>query len=143
MTSLVSPGVRAADNPTCTNWLKVLIIGATEIVASGLLINLNHLKAQALLYYLAATGEVFTRNHLATLLWSEAGASEALHSLRSSLYRLRQGLRSAGAEAALSSEGESLSLKPDSFLCDLGEFRPLLAQADELALAKEVTTGYR
>jgi DNA-binding SARP family transcriptional activator len=104
---------------------------------------LNHPKVQALLYYLAATGEVFTRNHLATLLWSETGASEALHSLRSSLYRLRQGLRSAGAEATLLSEGESLSLNPDSFLCDLGEFRRLLDQADELALAKAVTTGYK
>ena len=139
MTSLISTGVRTAANLTGTNRLKVLIIGAPEIVASGSLINLNHLKAQALLYYLAATGEVFSRTYLATLLWSETGASEALHSLRSSLYRLRQGLRSAGAEAALLSEGESLSLKPDGFICDLGEFRRLLAQADEPALAKAVT----
>ena len=138
MTSLAAPGVGTSLNPAGDNRLKVLIVGTPEIIAAGAAINLNHQKAQALLYYLAATGETFTRLHLATLLWSEAGSGEALHSLRSSLYHLRQGLRSNGMETALVSEGEWLGLDKGRFECDLDEFRSLVAQSDELALARAV-----
>jgi len=114
-------------------------MGTPEIIVAGTPLNLNHIKAQALLYYLAATGQAFTRDHLATLLWSEAGSSEALHSLRSSLYHLRQGLRSVGVEGVLVSEGERLSLEKGIFECDLTQFRDLVALSDENSLAQAVS----
>ncbi len=100
---------------------------------------LNHLKARALLFYLAATGQAHTRDHLATLLWSEAGSSEAHHSLRTSLYHLRQALQAGGADPALISDGEMLSLRSDAYDCDVLEFRGLLAWGDEASLAQAVT----
>ena len=112
MTSVIYPRVGKKKLSMDANRLKVFIIGTPEIIATGLPLNLNHLKAQALLYYLAATGKAFTRDHLATLLWSDAGSSEALHSLRSSLYRLRQGLRSRGTSTVPSTLEEEKQTNP-------------------------------
>ncbi len=52
---------------------------------SGLSTN----KAQALLFYLAVTGETHTRHALATLLWSDATDRQARKNLRNVLYDLR------------------------------------------------------
>lgn len=46
-------------------------------------------KAQALLFYLAVTGEIHTRYALATLLWSDASDRQARKNLRNVLYDLR------------------------------------------------------
>lgn len=70
--------------------LTIRLLGAPQILVAGNPLALNHLKAQALLFYLAVTGQPHTRDHLATLLWGESSTREARHSLRSSLYRLRK-----------------------------------------------------
>ena len=138
MNRTLSARVESPGRPSPTASLRILIMGSPEILAGNTPLNLNHLKAQAVLYYLAASGEAFTREHVATLLWSEAGSSEALHSLRSSLYHLRQVLRAAGMEGVLVSEGEVLSLQPGRFECDLLQFRRLLKQSEETALVEAV-----
>ena len=124
-----------------TNRLNIRLMGTPEIhIASGVpaALPLNHLKARALLFYLSAAGGTHTRDHLATLLWSEAGSSEAHHSLRTSLYHLRQALQAVGAESALVSDGEMLGLSADAYECDVIEFRRLLVEGDEVSLSEAV-----
>ena len=141
--------------------LQVRLMGTPEIYVGGVLLTLKHLKSRALLFYLAATGEFHTRSHLATLLWGEFGQSEAYHSLRTSLYHLRKALQAIEAdkrsttsgavlwavpralggspvEELLISDGELLSLDPDSYECDALAFRRLLSSNEEVALAQAV-----
>jgi DNA-binding SARP family transcriptional activator len=121
-----------------TNRLCIRIIGSPEVQVSGRPLTLNHLKARALFFFLAATGRSHTRDYLATLLWSEAGSSEAHHSLRSSLYRLRQALRPSQLDELILSDGDLLGLQPGAYQCDVIEFRRLLAGSDERALSRAV-----
>src|SRR5215469_5928530 len=72
--------------------LTINLLGTPEVHSAGTPLALHNHKARALLYYLAATGRPHTRDHLATLLWSESPESNARHSLRSSLYHSRQAL---------------------------------------------------
>src|SRR5512145_185592 len=118
--------------------LQVRLMGTPELYVGGVLLTLKHLKSRALLFYLAATGEVHTRSHLATLLWGEFGQSQAYHSLRSSLYHLRKGLQAIRAEDVLVSDGELLSLAPGSYECDMLTFRHFLTRKDETALSEAV-----
>jgi DNA-binding SARP family transcriptional activator len=120
--------------------LMLRLLGAPEVRVAGSPLALNNQKARALLFYLAATGQPHTRDHLATLLWSESPAPEARHSLRSALYRLRQALRGGEAEGALSEDHDLLSLQlagPEA--CDVTRFRHLLSEGGERALAEAVT----
>jgi DNA-binding SARP family transcriptional activator len=135
----VSTSIGSASLLKGPNRLRILVLGTPEIIVSRIPIYLNHQKAQALLYYLAATGRQFTREHLAALLWTEASESGALHSLRSSLYHLRQGLRSSGIESVLFSEGDWLGLQSGFYECDLSEFSQLAAANDQSALVKAVS----
>ncbi len=118
--------------------LTVRLLGAPQILVAGNPLALNRLKAQALLFYLAVTGEPHARDHLATLLWGESSTREARHSLRSSLYRSRLALRSAGADAALIITGDQVQLRLDEDGCDVTHFRRLLETGGESALARAV-----
>ena len=119
--------------------LSIRVLGTPEIHLAGTSLTLNHLKARALLFYMAVSGQPHTRDYLATLLWSEAPSSDAHHSLRSSLYRLRQAMHPSQAEAVFSVDGELLGLRPNSYECDVIEFRRLLVDGDEHALTQAVT----
>jgi DNA-binding SARP family transcriptional activator len=119
--------------------LKIRLMDSPEIlIAAGdsAALPLNHIKARALLFYLAATAQAHTRDHLATLLWSEASSSEAHHSLRTSLYHLRQAMQNSGADSTLISDGEMISLRSEAYECDVIEFRRLLAEDNEDSLAR-------
>ena len=72
--------------------LRIRLPGTPEVWIAGTPLMLHHQEARTLLYSLAATGSLHTRNHLATLWWSESPESNARHSLRSSLSHLRQAL---------------------------------------------------
>jgi DNA-binding SARP family transcriptional activator len=113
--------------------LDVRLMGAPEVEISGKMLVLHHAKARALLFYLAATALAHSRDHLATLLWGESGQSDALHSLRSSLYYLRQALRS---NEIFEINEESLRLRPEMFACDVEQFRRLLAAGDADSLGR-------
>lgn len=114
--------------------LTVHLFGVPEIRIAGTPLALHHQKARALLYYLAASGRAFTRDHLATLLWSEALEGNARHSLRSSLYHLRQAFHAQGIDDILPGDGELISLKLDASACDVLAFRRLLAEESEASL---------
>jgi DNA-binding SARP family transcriptional activator len=55
--------------------------------------SLTNQNGQALFFYLATSGQAFTRDYLAALHWGDAAVRNARHSLRSSLYKLREALR--------------------------------------------------
>ena len=119
--------------------LHIRLMGTPEVSAEGISFALNQLKSRALLFYLAATGQSHTRDHLATLLWGETGQSKAYHSLRSSLYHLRKALQAVQADEVLISEGDLLRLDTASFQCDVIAFNRLLALGDESSLSKLVS----
>ncbi|HET9914460.1 MAG TPA: AAA family ATPase [Anaerolineales bacterium] len=58
--------------------------------------------------------------------------------MRSSLYHLRKAMQAVQAEAILISDGELLGLDLTSYECDVLEFRHLLTQDNETALAQAV-----
>src|SRR5512142_1062345 len=118
--------------------LSIHLLGTPEISMDGAPLVLNHLKARALLFYLAGTGERHGRDHLASLLWSEAGASEAHHSLRSTIYRLRQAVEGDAAGSLLVGEAETLFLDPAAFTCDALDFRRLLERGNGPSLRQAV-----
>lgn len=111
--------------------LTIRLLGAPDVQIAGSPLTLHNQKARALLYYLAATGQPHTRDHLATLLWSESSGRDARHSLRSDLYRLRQALRSSGVEVALNIDGDLIALQLSEYDCDVLRFRQLATENTE------------
>src|SRR6266568_32845 len=122
--------------------LRIRLLDVPEVRIAGVPLILHHLKARALLYYLAATGSLHTRDHLATLLWSESPESNARHSLRSSLYHIRQALHAKGANETLVGDGDLVYLRLEHDACDIALFRRLLAESSEKAMA-EAASLYR
>ncbi len=118
--------------------LALRLLGVADIQVAGTPLALNDQKARALLCYLAATGRPHTRDHLAALLWSDAPESNARHSLRSSLYHLRQALHARGAEHLLVAEGDLVMLQAGEDACDVTRFRRLLAAGSAPALAEAI-----
>src|SRR5947209_13707258 len=114
------------------------LLGTPEVQIAGVPPTLHHQKARALLYYLASTWHAHTRDHLATLLWSESVDSNARHSLRSSLYHIRQALEAQGAGEALIGDGDLIHLRLNDDACDVTYFRRLLAEGGEHALGKAI-----
>lgn len=119
--------------------VTIRLFGAAQVEIAGKPLALHHQKARALLFYLAATGHTHTRDHLAALLWSDTLEKNARHSLRSSLYYLRQALQAGGAEGALVGESELISLQLDANACDVIRFRRLIADGSEDALHEAIS----
>lgn len=119
--------------------LTFRLLGTADIQVAGQPLMLPDQKARGLLFYLAATEHPHTRDHLASLFWSESPDSNARHSLRSSLYHLRQAFHASGAEAALVVEGDLVALQLDEDACDVVRFRRLSASGDEQALVEAIS----
>ena len=119
--------------------LTIRLLGAPEAHIAGAPLILHNHKARALLYYLAATGRPHTRDHLATLLWSESPDSNARHSLRSSLYHIRRALHAQGSDEPLSGDDDLVYLKLDHDACDLARFRRLLKEGTEKTLLEAIS----
>lgn len=129
-----APGTAMHDTPLLT----IRLLGTPLAERDGVALTLPHLKAQALLYYLAASRASYSRDHLAALLWGDAVLNNARHSLRSALYRLRQALDALGAGDALLVEGDRLALDWRRVECDLVRFQQLLASGAESDLRAAV-----
>jgi DNA-binding SARP family transcriptional activator len=128
--------------------LTIRLLGTPEALCAGTPLLLHDQKARALLYYLAATGRPRSRDYLASLLWSESLESNARHSLRSSLYHMRQALQARGAGEALTAEGDTVFLKLIEDACDITRFRGLLERgsgdaADGVACLEQAVALYR
>ncbi len=122
------------------NPLRIRLLGAPMLTLpeSEFQWHLHDQKAWALLFYLAASGRSQSRDHLATLLWGESLESNARHSLRSCLYRLRNALPAAGADILIVNSHE-VRLSLDENQCDVVRFRRLLAAKNEPELKEAVT----
>jgi DNA-binding SARP family transcriptional activator len=77
-----------------------------HLTRDGEPVELKNRKAQALLVYLALTGQPQTREHLATLLWGDRFDEQARNSLRQALYTLR---KAVGESVVLGDERLSLA----------------------------------
>lgn len=77
--------------------------------------------------YLASRREGFSREALAALFWPERDQSEALHSLRVNLHRLRLLLTTWGLEQGLQTDRQRVCLSVDT---DVGAFKDALGRAD-------------
>ena len=77
--------------PANENRLELLLLGRPLIRIDGQeLVEAPPLKSQALLFYLAVTGQAASREALATLLWGEMPEATARANLRLALSRLRK-----------------------------------------------------
>lgn len=94
--------------------MKVDLFGPPRLLEGGQERQHSSRKAMALLAYLAMrAGAPVTRQHLADLLWAEAGSDQARINLRQCLSQLRDVLGSHAA--ALVSANEQLTLSPFAF----------------------------
>ena len=125
-----------------TAHLTICLFGAPHVQVARVPLSLNHQKAQALLYYLAATAQPHTREHLATLFWSESTASNAYHSLRSTLYHIRRSFRAHGIKDRLVEDGNLLRLAISPEECDVLSFRQLLS-GNNRKMAGDAVALYR
>ncbi|HSN77198.1 MAG TPA: BTAD domain-containing putative transcriptional regulator, partial [Anaerolineae bacterium] len=90
--------------------LQLYLLGTPRIVLDGRsLTALTSVKAQALLFYLAATGQAHTRAALAALLWGDVPDDLARANLRKALQALRQHL-----DPFLHAERDTVSLAPNA-----------------------------
>jgi DNA-binding SARP family transcriptional activator len=118
--------------------LTLRLLGTPHIEHAGRTLALTSQKAQALLVYLAATGQSHTRDYLTALLWGDAMLSDARHSLRSTLHKLRQVLRTAELEDLLQVSNDTLHLDMQRIDCDLLHFYALTSTGTEADLAAAV-----
>src|SRR6266516_274704 len=119
--------------------MAIRLFGSPESRIAGVPLVLHNHKAKALLYYLAASERSHTRDHLAPLLWSESPESNARHSLRSSLYHVRQALQPPGHAGALLVERDLATLNLEQVDCDVVHFRRLLAAGSEQDLMQAIS----
>src|SRR5262249_40676923 len=122
--------------------LHFRLLGTPEIQVAGAPLILHNQKAQALLYYLAVTQHPHPRHPLAPLRWSGSPDSTARHSLRTSLYHLRQALQSCGASARLTVQKNLVHLGLRENECDVARFDSLAAAGQETML-REAVALYR
>lgn len=69
--------------------LELNLLGRPQVKIDGALVELSSHKAQALLYYLAATRQPHSRQALAGLLWADLPEDAARRNLRVELLKLR------------------------------------------------------
>ncbi|HEY7552826.1 MAG TPA: BTAD domain-containing putative transcriptional regulator [Hyphomicrobiaceae bacterium] len=115
--------------PTATFQLSLL--GRFELSGPDGPIDLTSKKLAALLAFLACTApQAHSRDKLMTLLWGSHFDAQARQNMRQALTRLRRVL----GEDALVGSGESVSLQPGVFACDVARFEALVADGSRDAL---------
>jgi DNA-binding SARP family transcriptional activator/predicted ATPase len=104
--------------------LHLHLFGPPHIARDDRPVSLDTRKATALLAYLAVTGQRHSRDTLATLLYPDAGQSQARAALRRTLSSLRAGI----GEPWLAVEREAVALSAAPGLwCDVDHFLRALA----------------
>lgn len=80
--------------------LKIRLLGTPRVERDGRLVEFDTRKADALLAYLALTGDQVRRDTLAALLWPDYDTSSARAALRRTLSALRKGIGETFLEAS-------------------------------------------
>lgn len=105
--------------------LTIKLFGPPQMELDGVALDLDHRKPIALLAYLAVTGQMHTRDALATLFWSDY--SNARTYLRNNLWIIRKAL-GVWAETWLDIDHDLVGFKAGIPLwLDVTEFQKLLA----------------
>jgi predicted ATPase/DNA-binding SARP family transcriptional activator len=105
--------------------LVIKLFGPPRIELDGAPLDLDHHKPVALLAYLAVTGQIHTRDALATLLWPEY--ADARTYLRNNLWIIRRALGPVAARC-LTVERETVGCQEAAPIwLDIAEFRRHLA----------------
>src|SRR5215470_1501271 len=116
--------------------LTVCILGGFSVRAAGKPLIFPTKKSRGLLAYLAlGHGQVYAREHLASLLWGDSSDEEARHSLRQALSHLRKALPRARPEI-LRSDPDGVVLNPTALDVDVAAFERFVAEGTPLALAR-------
>jgi DNA-binding SARP family transcriptional activator len=112
---------------------------AAHMAGSASPVTPSRRKAQALLAYLALhAGQAQPRDKLAALLWSEAPARHARHSLRQALLEVRRALPPSG----LVEDGETVAIDPGVVEIDITVLERLVATGTPEAL-EQAAAVYR
>lgn len=109
--------------------LHIAILGKPQIQYQGELLTADRisLKGQALLVYLAVTGQVHSRPTLAGLLWGDMPEEAARANLRLTLSKLRKFL----PETVLQASRLEIGLISDGYWLDVIEFQQGIQTGDE------------
>lgn len=106
--------------------IEIKLLGAPQILLQGKTLPMPlPAKAQAVLFYLAATCQPATRQRLAGLLWSDQPEEEARRSLRVALNAIQRAL-----PGLLHATRLEISLYETVYQCDLTRFWQSLHSAD-------------
>src|SRR5262245_43841582 len=90
--------------------LTVCALGSFSVRAAGKPLIFRTKKSRGLLAYLAlGHGQVYAREHLASLLWGDSSDEQARHSLRQALSDLRKALPRVRPEILRSDDGVALN----------------------------------
>ena len=117
----------SAPTPT----FQVSLLGRFELSGPEGLIDLTNKKLAGLLAFLACTAsQAHSRDKLMALLWGSHFEAQARQNLRQALSRLRRIL----GESTLVTNGEIVSLRPGTLVCDVAQFETLLSQGTRDAL---------
>src|SRR5262252_1343849 len=118
--------------------LTVCILGGFSVRAAGKPLIFPTKKSRGLLAYLAlGHGQVYAREHLASLLWGDSSDEEARHSLRQALSHLRKALPRARPEI-LRSDPDGIVLNLTTLDVDVAAFERFVAEGTPQALARAV-----
>ena len=115
--------------------LRINLLGKPEVwLDDTLLTNFSTAKTEALLYYLAASGQMHSRESLAGMLWSEMPEANARRNLTKSLSVLRRLL-----EPFLLIEAKRVGFAPDATLdLDVTEFETAVSNASPTSKATQL-----
>src|SRR5215472_15237122 len=116
--------------------LTVCALGGFSVRAAGKPLVFRTKKSRGLLAYLAlGQGQMYAREHLASLLWGDGSDEQARHSLRQALSHLRKALPGARPEI-LRSDPDGVALNPTALDVDVAAFERLVAEGTPQALAR-------
>ncbi|MGH8992998.1 MAG: BTAD domain-containing putative transcriptional regulator [Acidimicrobiia bacterium] len=130
--------------------VEIRLLGAPEVLAAGIVVEVGSAKQRALLTALALEpGAVVSSERLVDALWGEEPPESAAGTLRSLVYRLRKTLSDAGEEGEpLRGKGSGYVLDVDPDAVDAARFerlaaagRDALATGDARLAADSLRTG--
>jgi TolB-like protein/DNA-binding SARP family transcriptional activator/Tfp pilus assembly protein PilF len=109
------------------------LLGHVQLEGRDGLVDLPNKKLAGLLAYLASTApQPQPRERLSALLWGSHFDAQAKQNLRQALFRLRKVL----GQDALKSDGEVVSLDPQTVSCDVARFEALIREGSRDALSQ-------
>ncbi|MCB0213806.1 MAG: AAA family ATPase, partial [Anaerolineae bacterium] len=125
---MVNTSLKARQKAENAAPISLSLLGVPRLLVNAQPVRLAYGKAEALLYYLAATSQVHSRAVLAALLWSQSSESQARNSLRNAVYTIRRGLKPFDL---LIVERDTIALDTAAVQFDLPHFQAAIEQPQQ------------